>query len=61
MAETAFEGRRKGDKKVIGTVILRLVDATDVKPAPAAKEGPEKSRSCSVRPGISIFVSARLA
>jgi Ca2+-dependent lipid-binding protein len=49
VVETVFEGRRKGDKKVIGTVILRLVDAFDVRPAPAAKEGPEKSRSCSVR------------
>ena len=41
-AEKGFEGRRKGDKKVIGTVILRLCSANDIRPAPAAKKGPEK-------------------
>ena len=28
---------------------MRLVEGFDIKPASAAKEGPEKSRSCSVK------------
>ena len=48
-AETALEGRRKGDKKIIGTVILRLLEAYDIKPLQGFKGSSDSSRNPSVK------------